>query len=226
MGRSLPTPGPSVPARKSQRQKKAYRKAFSRASRYDARRRLWAGKYFDGETGRAENTEDTMKHLLASAAAMALVLSLAQPAASQDLASQIVGVWKLQSQHRKDVATGKTVHTYGEKPTGHLIYTKGGHVSFIVAGDGRKAPASPNATDAEIVGLFKSSSFGSGTYRVEGNKLVVRYETSWHQLWTGTERSGPPPEISGKTLTTTTAPFKSPLDGAEVVVVTTWERVE
>lgn len=167
-----------------------------------------------------------MMRILVCVVALAFAVTVTYPVSAQDLASQIVGVWKLQSQHRKEVATGKTVNTYGEKPTGHLIYTKGGHVSFIVVGDGRKAPASPNATDAEIIGLFKSSSFGSGRYRVEGNKLAIRYETSWHQLWTGSERSGPPPVISGKTLTTTTAPFKSPLDGAEVVVVTTWERVE
>jgi hypothetical protein len=30
----------------------------------------------------------------------------------------------------------------------------------------------------------------------------------------------------GKTLTLTTEPFKSPFDGKEIVVVTTWERVE
>ena len=61
--------------------------------------------------------------------------------------------------------------------------------------------------------------------KVEGSKLVYRYDTSWHQVWAGTERATQA-EITGKTLTLTTAPFKSSLTGLDVVVITTWERVE
>jgi len=126
---------------------------------------------------------------------------------------------------RKEVATGATLKTYGEKPTGYLIYTRGGLLTFIIVGTDRKAPASPNLTDAERIELFKTMSFGSGTYKVEGNKAVTRYDTSWHQLWTGRDISAQT-EINGKTLTLTTAPFKAAADGKEVVVVTTWDRVE
>ena len=47
-----------------------------------------------------------MKRALSAAAALALVLTWAQPAASEDLASSIVGVWKNTSFVRKEVATG------------------------------------------------------------------------------------------------------------------------
>lgn len=77
----------------------------------------------------------------------------------------------------------------------------------------------------ERIELFKMMAFGSGTYKLEGSKTVARYETSWHQLWTGRDISAQA-EITGKTLTLTTEPFKSPQDGKEIVVVTTWERVE
>ena len=70
-----------------------------------------------------------------------------------------------------------------------------------------------------------NGAFGSGTYKVEGNKIVTHYDTSWHQIWTGRDISSQT-EIKGKTLTLTTDPFKSPFDGKEVVSVTTWERVE
>ena len=72
---------------------------------------------------------------------------------------------------------------------------------------------------------FWTMSFGSGTYKVEGNKVVTRYDTSWHQLWTGRDLSSQV-EIQGKTLTITTEPFKAAVDGKEVVVTTIWERVE
>jgi len=112
-----------------------------------------------------------MKRILISAVALAFLLTLPRQAPAQDLASQLVGVWNLSSQVRKEVATGATLNSYGEKPTGHLIFTRGGHSSFIVVGTDRKAPASPNLTDAERIELFKTMAFGSGTYKVEGNSL-------------------------------------------------------
>jgi hypothetical protein len=166
-----------------------------------------------------------MKRTLMSAVALAFLLTLPRPAPAQDLASQLVGVWNLSSQLRKEVATGATLKTFGEKPTGHLIYTRSGLLTFIIVGTDRKAPASPNLTDAERIELFKTMAFGSGTYKVEGNKIVTRYDTSWHQLWTGRDISAQT-EIQGKTLTTTTEPFKAAVDGKEVVVTTIWERVE
>ena len=47
------------------------------------------------------------------------------PAQSQDLASQIVGVWKYVSVNNKEVATGKMTYPLGEKPNGYIVYTKG-----------------------------------------------------------------------------------------------------
>ena len=166
-----------------------------------------------------------MKRTLMSAVALAFLLTLPRPAPAQDLASQLVGVWNLSSQVRKEVATGVTQNSFGEKPIGRAIFTRGGYSAFTIVGTDRKAPASPNLTDAERIELFKTMSFGSGSYKVEGNKSVTRYDTSWHQLWTGRDLSTEL-EIKGKTLTVTTEPFKSAVDGKEVVVVTTWERLE
>ena len=145
--------------------------------------------------------------------------------AAQDLASQIVGVWKTSSLVTKEVASGKTVHPLGERLSGYFIFAKGGHFAFINVGADRKAPATANPTDAERVELHKTATYGSGTYRTEGNKLVSRFDTSWHQAWTGTERSIGV-EISGNKLTTTSAPFKSSLTGLDVVSIGTYERAE
>jgi hypothetical protein len=51
------------------------------------------------------------------------LLMLPEPLAAQDLASSIVGMWKLVSFVRKEVATGKTAATYGEHPSGYAYYT-------------------------------------------------------------------------------------------------------
>lgn len=166
-----------------------------------------------------------MKPCLVFSGLMALVLTIASPVLAQNLTNDIVGTWKITSQVRKELVSGATANIFGEKPVGHIIYTKGGYVIFFFVADKRQGPASPNPTDPERVELFRSLAGASGTYKIEGKNVVSRYESSWHQLWTGAE-IGAVGEVSGKTLTLTTAPFKSPQDGKDVVVVTTWERVE
>jgi Lipocalin-like domain len=169
--------------------------------------------------------KDFMMRTPMSAIALAFLLTLPQSTAAQDLASEIVGVWKTTSVVTKEVASGKTVHPLGERLNGYYMYSKGGHFMFIFVGADRKAPATANPTDAERIELQKTGAYGSGTYKVEGNKITSRFDTSWHQVWTGTERSATL-EISGQKLTITTAPFKSSFTGLDVVSTTTVERVE
>ena len=166
-----------------------------------------------------------MKRILLAAMIGAFTLTVAYPLAAQDLGTSIVGTWKITSQVRREIASGTTVKIFGEKPAGYFVVTKGGRVIWFFVSDDRKAPASANLTDAERASLFRSLAGGSGTYKIEGKKMTVRYDTSWHQLWTGTDVVTDA-EVSGTTLTLTTAPFKSPQDGKDVTVVTTWERVE
>jgi hypothetical protein len=49
-------------------------------------------------------------------------------ATAEDLASQIVGVWKHVSSTNKEVATGKVTHPFGEKLIGYLVFTKAGRI--------------------------------------------------------------------------------------------------
>ena len=165
-----------------------------------------------------------MKRILISAATAAFALTLVQPVPAQDLASQIVGVWKYTSSSNKEVETGKVDHPYGKNPTGHIVYTKGGHVVFAVAGDNRKAPANSQFTDADRAELFKTMAAASGTYKVEGNTLTVTYGASWNQTWTGVTQKREI-EIVGNKLTITSAPVKSGT-GKDIIFVVTLERVE
>jgi hypothetical protein len=65
-----------------------------------------------------------------------------------------------------------------------------------------------------------------GSYKVEGDKVVVTAEISWNQAWTGTVRPGFGANVQGRTLTITSSPFKSTVDGTMVVTKLTLERVE
>jgi hypothetical protein len=164
-----------------------------------------------------------MRNVIFGGAFAALALMMG-PAKAQDAASSIIGVWKVTGFTSKVADTGEIRRVYGAQPGGYLVYTRGGHAVLIIVGDGRKAPAAANPTDAERAELFKTFAAWSGTYRVEGGKVTVSIDVSWNQLWTGTDlvRSV---VIDGETMTNTFT-TKSVLDGKDVLNTVTYERVE
>ena len=81
-------------------------------------------------------------------------------------------------------------------------------------------------TDAERIALFKTMYAYNGTYKVEGGKIVDSVDGAWNEGWVGTKFIIDKYEVSDKMLTTVSSPFKSPLDGSEIVVVITYDRVE
>jgi hypothetical protein len=149
----------------------------------------------------------------------------AQWASAQDLASQIVGVWKMTSYARKELETGKTSATFGEHPVGYYHYTRGGRFMVTYVAQDRKINEKAELTDAESLYAFKTLSASGGTYKTDGDKLIQLNEVSYIPSWTGTTRTYQA-QIASNKLTLTTEPFKSRRDGKDVVAVTTWERVE
>jgi hypothetical protein len=166
-----------------------------------------------------------MNRILMLAVTLAFVQAITSPVPAQDIASQIVGVWKYTGQNIKELETGKVDYPYGQKPTGHIVYTKGGHVVFVLASGDRKMPASPAFTDPERIALFNTMAGASGTYKVEGNTLTVTYSTSWNQTWTGATQKRHI-EIVGNKLTATSSPIKSTQTGKDIIFTVTYERVE
>ena len=54
---------------------------------------------------------------------------------------------------------------------------------------------------------YNTMAFGSGPYRVEGDNVFMRYDNSWNQASTGTERVQTM-QINGEALTWTSAPSR------------------
>jgi hypothetical protein len=154
-----------------------------------------------------------------------LLLTLPAMAWGQNLASDIVGVWKVVSIETKEVQSGKITRPLGDQLTGTFTFTRGGNFSGMVFRTDRKPPVAPNATDAERVALFNSLVAYNGTYQTEGDKLVMKIESSHIQAWNGTERVLAI-QISGRRLTGRSAPLKAASTGLEVVAENVWERRE
>jgi Lipocalin-like domain len=166
-----------------------------------------------------------MKRIATLAAGVALLTSSGFAAAAEDLASQIVGVWKFVSVINTEVATGKVTHPWGEKPIGYVVYTKGGRLIFTLVSDNRARPANPTAaTDAERLRLYDTLASGSGTYKIDGNTQLSTFDSSWLETWTGTTQKRKI-AITGNKLTVTSDPFKNPA-GQEVTFENVYERVE
>jgi len=162
---------------------------------------------------------------LISAVTLAFLVTSPPAAVAEDLASQIVGIWSYVSVTTTEVASGKVTKLFGEKPKGYLVYTKGGRSLYVLVADNRANPASAAVTDAEAVGLFRTLGSGSGTYKVEGKTLIVTWDTSSNQIWTGTTQKRYI-EIAGNKLTISSDPVKISATGLDVVFVNTLEKVE
>ena len=137
----------------------------------------------------------------------------------------LVGTWRLVSYTREVLATGERMDLLGANPEGLLTYTRGGHVSAIIARDGRRPPTGLVATEAEKVELYDGLVAYAGTYTVEGDRVTHRIEVSWNQSWTGTAvvRTF---AVEGNRVRLQTAPSPGPFGGREGIGVLIWQRVE
>ncbi len=117
-----------------------------------------------------------------SLVALALFLVALQPGFADD-AARIVGIWKMVSWDLEFQATGAKEPTFGEHPTGYIIYTPERMMSILTA-QGRVAPK----TDQDRADLLKSMIGYTGTYRLEGNKIIQKPDVCWNPAWIGTEQ--------------------------------------
>jgi hypothetical protein len=158
------------------------------------------------------------------AATLLSLFALPQHADAQG-SEALVGAWKITSWSRKDISTGNVEHAMGTKPSGLVVYTKGGIVSAFVSAEDRRAKGTAPMTDEDRVALFTTMYAYSGTYSVEGRKLTTRIENSWNKAWNGNILTSEF-EVSGNTLTVTSAPTAAAKDGKQVVFVHTFEKAE
>jgi hypothetical protein len=123
----------------------------------------------------------------------------------------------LPTEIRTDVGASLAANLAGEQRL-EIGQSSSGHLSAVMVVLPRgPVPRTPN-------NLFNTTAAGSGTYKVEGNTIIVTYAASWNQTWTGITQKRQF-EIVGNKLTVTSEPTKD-LAGQDIVFVVTYERVE
>jgi Lipocalin-like domain len=80
---------------------------------------------------------------------------------SVDYLGPLVGSWKLASQTATFTDNGEAVETFGPNPSGRMVLTAGGRISFLITRSNRRTPID----DAERAQQFDSMISYSGTVR-------------------------------------------------------------
>ena len=148
--------------------------------------------------------------------ALILMLLIVSPSLGQQF---LVGTYKMVS---NEIEVGGTAtQPYGKAPRGYLVLTPTRFVCFYT-GDNRKFGTSV----ADKAALFDTVAGWSGTYRVEGGKIIIAVDASWTEVWTGKDQVRNW-ELSGNRLTLTAGPMPFPRDPSKTSIVRQmWEKIE
>jgi hypothetical protein len=144
------------------------------------------------------------------------VLLIATPSLGQQ---SLVGTYKLVS-HDVQV-NGTATQPLGKAPHGYLVLTPTRWVTFYTA-EKRKFGTSV----ADKAALLDTLVGWSGTYRVEGKKLIIRVEASWIEHWNGKDQIRNWELLGNRlALTSDTQPFAR--DPSKTMIVRqVWEKIE
>src|SRR5215475_8933020 len=103
---------------------------------------------------------------------------------SADGQANLIGTWRLISCVMEDPATGKRDAVWGQHPNGFLVLTPTGRWIVVQTAEGRTVPQ----TDEDRAAAFRSMLAYSGTYRTEGQKIIITVDVAWDEGWNGTEQ--------------------------------------
>ena len=95
------------------------------------------------------------------------------------------GAWQLLSYEVEEQANGETFAPMGENPTGYVIFTAEGRLSFVLSAEDRQ----PGNNADERSALLSSMIAYTGIYRLEGDRWITHVDVAWNPEWVGTEQT-------------------------------------
>ena len=103
---------------------------------------------------------------------------------ADDAAKQLAGTWKVVSLLTK-FDGGDTVESFGPNPKGRLVLTPEGQWIIILTGANR----GPAKNLEEKAALLDSMLAYSGKYTTEGNRMTIRVDMSWNEIYSGANQN-------------------------------------
>jgi len=97
----------------------------------------------------------------------------------------VQGVWSLVSYVVEVQETGETFAPMGDNPSGYVIFTAEGRLSFMLSAEGRQ----PGSNAEERSALLSSMIAYTGTYRLEDDRWITQVDVAWNPEWVGTEQT-------------------------------------
>ena len=115
-----------------------------------------------------------------------LVVIVSSGQSAQALPSPSVhGAWQLLSYDVEQQSNGDTFAPMGDQPTGYVIFTPEGRLSFMLSAEGRK----PGSNAEERSALLSSMIAYTGIYRLESDRWITQVDVAWNPEWVGTEQT-------------------------------------
>src|SRR6266568_9117103 len=131
----------------------------------------------------------------------------------------LVGTYRLVS--IKAEIDGRLRDDRTKPPHGYLVITPKYYAVFYTRQD-RKFGTS----DADKAALWDSLTAFAGPYRIEGRKIVISPDVSYHEICNGTHQTREP-EVNGKGITLSSGPRPYGRDPSKKIVLRQeWERIE
>lgn len=116
------------------------------------------------------------------------------------------GCWRLVSFHTELQDSKERSQPWGANPNGYLIFSADGRMMVLVTAEARE----PGNTDEKLVALFRTVMAYTGQYRTDGDRFIVEIDTSWNEVWNGSEQERFY-KLDGDTLEVSTAWMPNPL---------------
>jgi len=95
--------------------------------------------------------------------------------------SDLIGTWNLLAAQFEFTGNRERLDLFGPSPVGRLILTKTGDFMTVITSADR-------VSVADSARLFETMMAYAGRYRIEGDKVVVSCDLSWHPKWVNTEQ--------------------------------------
>jgi hypothetical protein len=98
--------------------------------------------------------------------------------------NRLHGSWRLVSLETELQDSKERAQPWGANPNGYLILGSDGRMMALVAAKARE----PGNTDEKLAALFRTMMAYTGRYRIEGDRLITKIDSSWNEAWNGSEQ--------------------------------------